>query len=272
MVDYSKFDEVSGGSSSEEGTDLNKKKTKVATPEVFPCGNCSKIPANPLRCGVCKSKHYCSGECQKEDWKFHKRVCKEPKQKDSSTTDKAKDDKTKSDPLDRSKTVKKPSPIKGKPEIVKDDSEKVEWYRHREWKPDQKQEFVPKKIDEPETIAPTTSTSSTIGKSVWNAADTWEERDMTSFGKSWIKDNFEKATSINGDASLPLIRGKIRFLFDFEFECNFNGKTWKVVEFSDSDENPGIKTSGKIEDVAEFRLYVNGKRKDFIDALTKNTK
>jgi hypothetical protein len=28
-----------------------------------------------LRCSVCKSASYCGKECQKNDWKAHKKVC-----------------------------------------------------------------------------------------------------------------------------------------------------------------------------------------------------
>ncbi|KAL6301392.1 hypothetical protein BKA93DRAFT_738905, partial [Sparassis latifolia] len=30
------------------------------------------------RCGACKKTYYCSPECQKEDWKQHKKDCKGP--------------------------------------------------------------------------------------------------------------------------------------------------------------------------------------------------
>ncbi|PFH34085.1 MYND finger domain-containing protein [Besnoitia besnoiti] len=50
------------------------------------CGNCGKkeTPAgeaseNPVklkRCGACGEVYYCSAECQKQDWRHHKRVCK----------------------------------------------------------------------------------------------------------------------------------------------------------------------------------------------------
>ncbi|KAF9345720.1 hypothetical protein BGX26_002811, partial [Mortierella sp. AD094] len=42
------------------------------------CNRCSKLPtdANPLkRCSKCRVVTYCSRECQKEDWKTHKKLC-----------------------------------------------------------------------------------------------------------------------------------------------------------------------------------------------------
>jgi ankyrin repeat protein len=39
-----------------------------------PCAICQTIPAK-FKCGKCKSVNYCSAECQKFDWKHHKRLC-----------------------------------------------------------------------------------------------------------------------------------------------------------------------------------------------------
>ncbi|KAE9370954.1 hypothetical protein N431DRAFT_343036 [Stipitochalara longipes BDJ] len=50
-----------------------------------PCASCNKSPPTsntseqkslPV-CSDCKQVHYCSQECQKEDWKYHKFVCKQ---------------------------------------------------------------------------------------------------------------------------------------------------------------------------------------------------
>jgi splicing suppressor protein 51 len=43
------------------------------------CANCAKTQADPnitlKRCAKCQTTYYCSRECQKADWKVHKRVC-----------------------------------------------------------------------------------------------------------------------------------------------------------------------------------------------------
>jgi len=48
------------------------------------CDNCSKHesdPEKPLKaCSKCQSAHYCSRECQKADFKKHKKVCAEKAQ------------------------------------------------------------------------------------------------------------------------------------------------------------------------------------------------
>jgi MYND finger len=42
------------------------------------CGVWEKVDEQRfLRCSRCKSKHYCSSECQKDNWKEHKKLCKE---------------------------------------------------------------------------------------------------------------------------------------------------------------------------------------------------
>lgn len=47
------------------------------------CANCRNEGAK-LRCSTCKKVVYCNRNCQRSDWRFHKRICKkpEPKKKD----------------------------------------------------------------------------------------------------------------------------------------------------------------------------------------------
>ena len=42
------------------------------------CGNCQKEGVKS-QCMRCERVVYCNGECQKADWKFHKRICEKPK-------------------------------------------------------------------------------------------------------------------------------------------------------------------------------------------------
>ncbi|GMI04035.1 hypothetical protein TrLO_g275 [Triparma laevis f. longispina] len=38
----------------------------------------------PLKCSRCKETNYCSKECQKDHWKFHKKLCFAPGKKKSA--------------------------------------------------------------------------------------------------------------------------------------------------------------------------------------------
>ncbi|OWP03035.1 hypothetical protein B2J93_3661 [Marssonina coronariae] len=46
------------------------------------CATCfkpeSQLPTSLKRCAKCHTAQYCSRDCQKEDWKAHKRVCGKP--------------------------------------------------------------------------------------------------------------------------------------------------------------------------------------------------
>ena len=48
---------------------------------VSTCGKCNKIGQGFPKCSACKSISYCSRECQKLDWKWHKIVCKEARKR-----------------------------------------------------------------------------------------------------------------------------------------------------------------------------------------------
>ncbi|SMY29442.1 unnamed protein product [Zymoseptoria tritici ST99CH_1A5] len=51
------------------------KYTKVAQS----CGGCGALASPPVKlsmCAKCNFRHYCSKECQKEDWVTHKKACK----------------------------------------------------------------------------------------------------------------------------------------------------------------------------------------------------
>ena len=42
------------------------------------CHNCFKAFDDILQCNRCKTAHYCSANCQKAQWKTHKKICKAP--------------------------------------------------------------------------------------------------------------------------------------------------------------------------------------------------
>jgi MYND finger len=43
--------------------------------QVLPCGYCGKINKKISRCARCKRVAYCNQDCQKADWKRHRRIC-----------------------------------------------------------------------------------------------------------------------------------------------------------------------------------------------------
>eukprot|EP01083_Nonionella_stella_P163914 541042_1 len=47
------------------------------------CALCKSSNATSV-CGKCKNVYYCNVECQRSDWKQHKKVCKKPSQSQSS--------------------------------------------------------------------------------------------------------------------------------------------------------------------------------------------
>ncbi|KAL8438467.1 hypothetical protein Efla_002217 [Eimeria flavescens] len=39
------------------------------------CENCGKEDVPLRRCGGCQKVFYCGAQCQREDWRLHKRIC-----------------------------------------------------------------------------------------------------------------------------------------------------------------------------------------------------
>ena len=192
------------------------------------CRNCGKDIVKHLMCGQCKAVEYCSAKCQKDDWPYHKRNCKKPEEQ--------KEEKERPSPPRPSE--KKESKARGE-DVVKDDDEdeKLSWYRHREWKPtaEPKKEFTPTAIaaDRAAELASQEASSPPKAGSAWNKAGTWEERDVTSMALRTFREQLEGLPSIDaaggaievmsvddveGEASKPVIRGKMRHLFDLSFK------------------------------------------------------
>lgn len=55
--------------------DLREDETNFRLITTAECNTCKKKPADLMQCTSCKKAAYCNRECQKADFKFHKRFC-----------------------------------------------------------------------------------------------------------------------------------------------------------------------------------------------------
>jgi len=228
-IDYSKFDSIVDSDDEKpvkKSTDASKKVEAAEKPH---CHNCMKDIVKPLRCGVCKKVSYCSSECQKSDWSFHKRNCKkpeEPKPKSSPPEKQAKKE---------AKEEKKKQ--KAEDKVIDDSEEALTWYKHREWKPtaEEKKEFKPTQVDD---LTDRSIAENKAGDgAVWNAAGTWEDKDVTEMAQRTLQEKLrepfasidvaggaisvEDVEKVEGEASKPVIQKKRRHLFDLSFKVKF---------------------------------------------------
>ena len=63
-------------SSSTKHKDLESTSSDSCIQDSSHCNSCGKIASNLKKCGACGRSWYCSQECQRKDWKEHKKVCK----------------------------------------------------------------------------------------------------------------------------------------------------------------------------------------------------
>merc|ERR1712176_925069 len=170
-----------------------------------------------------------------------------------------------------------------------DNEEVDDWYRHREWRPEQKQEFHPTRIE-----AETLQKPAHVPGSAWNVGGTWEEKNMMQW---WIdrlsstRLNLQEKIAtiamvkqvggITGDASIVYVRGTPRFCFDVQFQvdfavpgndgegCDLSGCI-KVSDFSDSSwEN----VQANIEAPSRLQAIANAELLPFLkEELTKCVK
>ncbi|CAK0873977.1 unnamed protein product [Prorocentrum cordatum] len=230
-VDYSKFDAIEDSDDEKPSAKHSPAKKANENPH---CGNCAKEIVKPLRCGVCKKAEYCSQQCQREDWQFHKRVCKKPEEL-----------KPKEDANNRKQDGEKtPARPKGDDKVVIDDeeAEDLTWYRHREWKPsgEPKKDFKPVQLTGDAAAAASAADASKPGAgSAWNTAGTWEDKDVSSTAKAMLRARLEDFPSVevsggtlsvsevealDGEASKPVVRGVTRHLWDLNLKLKLEFK------------------------------------------------
>ena len=197
-VDYSKFDAI-------VDSDDDEKEEKKVVKKMSKCENCGKS-GKLLKCR-CRKVAYCSLDCQKKDYKFHKRICtgKVPEV-----------------------PKKKPEPPKEKPVVTEaesSDEEELTWYRHRETK-------LPPSASGPSKIAAPPKPVVAQG-SAWNAAGTWEERDVTKWVSDAVQESLRTATfefvkctgtKTDGDATVGVVRGSPRRFLDVNIAVAFEAQ------------------------------------------------
>jgi len=80
------LESTASGGESEEAEETNEvegvKEDEAQQEAVRVCGKCGKEAENMKKCSACKMIRYCSPECQKGDWKAHKKSCKKAAEKE----------------------------------------------------------------------------------------------------------------------------------------------------------------------------------------------
>lgn len=254
-IDYSRFDkiDISDDDNSAEAI------PKVGTV----CSDCGKICLVRLFCGNCKRAAYCSRDCQRNDWKFHKRNCKK-------------------EAIESESQVRESPHEPGTTESIRSEAqrgvviedEKLEWYKHRDWKPnDSWKEYKPEAVSEvPQEEVP-------AHKSAWNAADTWEDRDVMCKAEEWLRKEICSidptlildVSDIEGFATISNVRGRVRYLFDLSFKIKMSTISVQVSDFSScSDSEPIISLCGGSDNFSKseiFRLTIRQRQADLVAYL-----
>lgn len=109
-------------------------------------------------------------------------------------------------------------------------------------------DIAPKKIENPTANAATAVAASKQGTSVWNTGGTWEEKDVSEWAKNSLTEMIlqtsytlpnsspapgavvtaDKVSSLEGHASVAVVRGKMRFIY--EYSCKID---WQVTKDDD---------------------------------------
>merc|ERR1712039_659740 len=82
---------------------------------------------------------------------------------------------------------------------VVEKDEELTWYRHHDWKPtnEPKKEFAPTQITGDGASTAAAEVSKPVVGSAWNAAGTWEDKDVTAFAKKTLKEKLVELPSVD---------------------------------------------------------------------------
>ena len=109
-------------------------KKAAVSPKCQKCANCGLPAADGKsclkKCTICRKVAYCSQRCQRDDWRFHKRVCAKPKKDENKKDDRPTPPKEK-----KAKAKKNASTAADDSDDDDDDDDgPITWYKHRETK------------------------------------------------------------------------------------------------------------------------------------------
>jgi hypothetical protein len=114
-------------------------------------------------------------------------------------------------------------------------------------------DIAPKKLDNATVLTTDTSNSNIVGSS-WNAAGTFESRDLTAWAKPWLQGRLshdflggecslntcasasivvKELKDLNGDAEIIATRGKRKYVCDFSFTIVFQLSLKSAVDGSE---------------------------------------
>lgn len=114
-------------------------------------------------------------------------------------------------------------------------------YFHRELSAEDKAILgsnAPTRLNAEEAAQLEAANRSQSGGSAWNSGGTWEEKDKSSWGRETLKGLLSaancdfggesvafSAVKVDGDATIAVVRGRPRYLYDFKVELK-----WRVVD------------------------------------------
>lgn len=143
-------------------------------------------------------------------------------------------------------------------------------------------DIAPKKLDAP--IETTPAADAKGGASAWNKAGTWEEKDLTKWATTTLKEHIEKAkyvlpesspapgaevtvtkvSTLEGHASCALARGKKRYIYEFMAKLEWKLQSSSGLDCSGSLALPDIDGTIELGEGYEMHDFV-------IDSVSENS-
>lgn len=197
------------------------------------CFGCGAMLAHPLRCGRCRRVSYCSSKCQRSDWVYHKRNCIQPTMQPTasvaSNAVQAADLEEETDDEELLRSAVREQHAAARSSRASASEGLVS--------------SAPILLEESREVVPAPPPLKQL--SSWNAAGTWEERNLLPFAQKrltamlqadaersclpelrvassdevWVE--VLRVEDVKGFATLGMNRGQRRHLFDLSFNLQF---------------------------------------------------